>query len=806
MTSDAFAQKLPERYRAPPTEEQLAILQLRRKLAVSNPLQSDQSLELKSYNFHPESTALIGQSKSALCTSPNPLRPLNERLLRALEEAGAASSLLKLRLVKELQGKEEKWSQVWLCDVEVVNEVVGEVVVKFLAESLFPYPEDTWWEPRVYRWMSGSEIARREARAYAAFRDLAQGIDVPWCYGFYRFDMPWGEEVTGILLEDLSDPSQAQTVETCIQACRPKTVEPDIENFDSLVLSIFLTQQRLQNLGIVSFWSSTSDIILLSTQDSNGIPHTVFLDFGETRTREEKAAERGPFGFSPEPDSDVSDSDRSQRSVKVTFEHHPLEWRKGDEHRLAVRLKLSSMPNREMVDLLRRKGDEESLEGFSPSYTSLPTSNLLYDPPKMSTESTEAAQPLSSLSLNEVTEDSDLPATTLLSLPDELLQAIFDHLDGFILPPLNRRLLPFHRAQLFKTVVIAEKERLLGLVELLETEKSLKDSIVAIFLIEQEEDQRSNGNLLLSGISKIVRDLVKLQQVVIRGSPKFLATVVPDASWFEGKSKMLLQIGLPPRASDPGPGNQNFSSGMLGLESEYWMILIRNQALSDTFSFVVRGPAFALDSVRKVLTSLPIGDIFVDNITPTFHPPQFLTDTIAFPLALRRLTIFGFFSPIFHQHGFSLSNFPNLTYLRLALFSFSCPQCPSFLQLLDGLSLQQLSIAPETEVTTAEVLEYVGSRYQRPTQTLEELVVSNYPFEVPQSGSPLEADFRIEWNERHKMEELVKIRDLSRRMGIEISGKSFEALRIAESDEYRELVAREEEEAAWTDVEDEDDE
>lgn len=64
---------------------------------------------------------------------------------------------------------------------------------------------------------------------------MAQGVDVPWCYGFYRFDMPWGEEVTGILLEDLSDPSRAQTIETCIQACRPKTVEADIEDFDSLV-------------------------------------------------------------------------------------------------------------------------------------------------------------------------------------------------------------------------------------------------------------------------------------------------------------------------------------------------------------------------------------------------------------------------------------------------------------------------------------------------------------------------------------------------------------------------------------------
>ncbi|GAA5955008.1 hypothetical protein JCM3765_003160 [Sporobolomyces pararoseus] len=338
MSDNAFAQQLPERYTARPTEEQLAILRLRRKLAVSTPLDSDQTLGFKSSNLHPESTALIGQSKSALCTSPNPLRPLNERLQKALGEGGVASGSLKLQLVEELQGKEDKWSQVWFCYVELGGEIIGEVAVKLLAQSLFPYPQDTWWRPKVFRWTSAAEIERREARAYAAFRDLAQGTDVPWCYGFYRFDMPWGEEVTGILLEDLSDPSQAQTVEACVQAGNPEKVEPDIESFDSLVLSIFLTQQRLQNLGIVSFWATTHDIILLSTQDSNGIPHTVFLDFGETRTREEKAAERGPFGFLPEPEDSNPERSDLQSSEHDGFEPHELQWRRADEHRLAVEL------------------------------------------------------------------------------------------------------------------------------------------------------------------------------------------------------------------------------------------------------------------------------------------------------------------------------------------------------------------------------------------------------------------------------------------------------------------------------------
>lgn len=165
MSNNAFALKLPERYTAPPNEEQFAILQLRRKRALSNPLQPNQSLKFKSSNLHPGSTARIGQTKSAHCTSPNPLRPLNDRLLRALEGARDGSDSLELRLVEELQGKEEKWSQVWLCTVELGEEIVGEVVVKFLAESLFTYPQETWWRPGIFRWMSAPEIEMREARA-----------------------------------------------------------------------------------------------------------------------------------------------------------------------------------------------------------------------------------------------------------------------------------------------------------------------------------------------------------------------------------------------------------------------------------------------------------------------------------------------------------------------------------------------------------------------------------------------------------------------------------------------------------------
>ncbi|GAA5974683.1 hypothetical protein JCM5350_001248 [Sporobolomyces pararoseus] len=55
------------------------------------------------------------------------------------------------------------------------------------------------------------------------------------------------------------------------------------------------------------------------------------------------------------------------------------------------------------------------------------------------------------ISLNLPETIQSIPAA-LESLPDELLSSIFLHLDDFVFPPLSKRFLPFHRAQLYRKV------------------------------------------------------------------------------------------------------------------------------------------------------------------------------------------------------------------------------------------------------------------------------------------------------------------------------------------------------------------
>lgn len=69
---------------------------------------------------------------------------------------------------------------------------------------------------------------------YAAFRSL-QGRDVLICYGFYRFRVPWGEDVVGIVLEDLSNPKIAVTFEDCYKFNLAKHGQLTLEGIDPIV-------------------------------------------------------------------------------------------------------------------------------------------------------------------------------------------------------------------------------------------------------------------------------------------------------------------------------------------------------------------------------------------------------------------------------------------------------------------------------------------------------------------------------------------------------------------------------------------
>jgi len=67
---------------------------------------------------------------------------------------------------------------------------------------------------------------------------------------------------------------------------------------------------------------------------------------------------------------------------------------------------------------------------------------------------------------------------------------------------------------------------------------------------------------------------------------------------------------------------------------------------------------------------------------------------------------------------------------------------------------------------------------------------------LPLTSDPIPSDWTLpEWKPWFPKEEFEQIRDLAKRLGIEISGTTFLGLEILESDEYWEAVEREEEQA-----------
>lgn len=231
--------------------------------------------------------------------------------------------------------------QVWRCRASGRDEggQAVDVVVKLLHESLFPLPTGggsnesdrwSWWSAE---WLRKREVgkareskrqvaigARRKGEAdvlsrsphqsYALLNDF-QGSDTPICYRFYHFDLPHGERIVGIVLEDLS--AIARTLgEFLFQERTTKNDELELADGVDNVVSVDLHSsgiekanatadshsprrlqftpalqavRRFQDRGIVYLHPQPTDIFVLESQAmTDGPLALVFLDLAHTST------------------------------------------------------------------------------------------------------------------------------------------------------------------------------------------------------------------------------------------------------------------------------------------------------------------------------------------------------------------------------------------------------------------------------------------------------------------------------------------------------------------------------------------
>ncbi|GAA5977150.1 hypothetical protein JCM5350_003237 [Sporobolomyces pararoseus] len=193
----------PEHFLERPTPEQLHELAQIQRRAEADPLETGHVLDWMGPQLEDGAPPPTDYPHNR-SPSPNPLRPLHSILVDP--QLGPSASPWTLTLVEALQSGADQWSQVWRARATSGGDTrrAFSVVVKLYHQALFPPPEprDSRAEYDSWNWYSATYKQEREALVYRRARD-SQGSDIPICYGFYRFYLPSGEEVVGVVLEDL---------------------------------------------------------------------------------------------------------------------------------------------------------------------------------------------------------------------------------------------------------------------------------------------------------------------------------------------------------------------------------------------------------------------------------------------------------------------------------------------------------------------------------------------------------------------------------------------------------------------------
>ncbi|GAA5974569.1 hypothetical protein JCM5350_001194 [Sporobolomyces pararoseus] len=171
---------------------EIAQMKTRRRFAKAAPLRKGALIPFQLPSLYPE--AVYDESE----VRPQAARRPNSTLLTHLRSA--RSGALYVELIKGLKKGKDRSSQVWRGEVKDVGGPSHSIIVKLYAEALYELPAP----PTDVLWSTAEEKYGREAQAYITFQSR-QGIDVPICYGFYKFSVPWGETVIGVILEDLSE-------------------------------------------------------------------------------------------------------------------------------------------------------------------------------------------------------------------------------------------------------------------------------------------------------------------------------------------------------------------------------------------------------------------------------------------------------------------------------------------------------------------------------------------------------------------------------------------------------------------------
>ncbi|GAA5893180.1 uncharacterized protein JCM6883_007590 [Sporobolomyces salmoneus] len=285
------------------SDAEISEFKARRRAAKASPLRKGSLLAFTLPSLYPDA---IHNSRNESVDLPNPPRRASTTLLQHLQSS--RSEKMQIKLKKGLVKGKDQYSQVWRAEMEVEGRK-RKVILKLYAEALLHIPvppfHDRGWHPQ-------EERARREAGAYATLNSV-QGIDIPICYGFYNFSVPWGETVIGVILEDLGEvgvvleewaPNYLQSGDghafsESVEDSDEESVSTQSEEDEDKEMSVeraaeyerelrdFFNHLFTSQRGLHEFDYTAPDTVFVLKTGSLKRPHFVFFGFSHSLSRSE---------------------------------------------------------------------------------------------------------------------------------------------------------------------------------------------------------------------------------------------------------------------------------------------------------------------------------------------------------------------------------------------------------------------------------------------------------------------------------------------------------------------------------------
>ncbi|BGP40752.1 hypothetical protein JCM10449v2_004717 [Rhodotorula kratochvilovae] len=331
------------------TDADYARLRAGRIPARIDPLEKGVELEWNGPNLHSDALPPTDYPCDPPEPSPHDPRPLCTSLLAANSPARGSAGW-KLRLVEGVQTGADQWSQVWRCKIvdECGQDLAGTVILKLYQQSLFPLPDEWSSSPLLedWNWFPARHLVEREAQAYSLLKPY-QGRDIPLCYGFYRFQVPCGEEVVGVILEDLVEDTRSLF----------RLIEREdyhdrftMDSIDALASAAFDLLYRIQNCHLLESCDDIDNILVVKGSFPAN-PRLIAVGFSKTASYEQ--IERAQ-GVHTRVRAVYNDPDLGVRPAG------PWAWRRKDQRRLdyLLRSTITDSPVRykDWIAMERKRG------------------------------------------------------------------------------------------------------------------------------------------------------------------------------------------------------------------------------------------------------------------------------------------------------------------------------------------------------------------------------------------------------------------------------------------------------------------